>query len=104
MPVIDESIKRVEASWEELTRQYVLCGNRNLLVLLYGKTSKLRVPLPRGHEETEFQKILLVDVSTSNTIASINLSIWACYRLLSMDSANELQLNDSSLLTIQEIM
>ena len=54
--------------------------------MLFGKTRQMS-------RETEFYKILLVDTVNSETIGSVNLSVWASYRLLSMDSAHDLQLD-----------
>lgn len=96
-----ESEQRVDASWEELTRSIVTNEGRRLLVHLYGKKEdKSRIPLLKGRCYTEYMKILVVEPSSSMNVASVNLSVQQSYRILMLDSAQDLQIHKSAFLSI----
>ena len=55
---------------------------------LYGK--KESINLRGSPDQANFMKIIIVDTKSSDMIASINLSVPQCYRLLKLDSESDL--------------
>ena len=55
---------------------------------LYGK--KESINLRGSPDQANFMKIIIVDTKSSDMIASINLSVPQCYRLLKLDSETDL--------------